>query len=152
MSISHFIKLIIISVLTTTCVQVFGQNKLLERNFWKLAPNLSDVKTLVAEGNSPTELNSYSFDPLALALIEHASNDILEYFLEFDNNDVNKLTHDGRTYIFWAAYGNNKTFMETLLEFGARTNIIDEHGYSLLNFTAVTGNKQKEIYLSLIHI
>ena len=146
MSISHFIKLIIISVLTTTCVQVFGQNKLLERNFWKLAPNLSDVKTLVAEGNSPTELNSYSFDPLALALIEHASNDILEYFLEFDNNDVNKLTHDGRTYIFWAAYGNNKTFMETLLEFGARTNIIDEHGYSLLNFTAVTGNKQKDIY------
>ncbi len=122
------------------------RNELTERSFWKSTPNLEQVKASVANGNDPSELGRYAFDPLSWALIERAPEDVLMYLLEQPGNDVNKLTHDGRTYIFWAAYRDNIAFMNTLISKGAKTNIIDSHGYSLLNFAAVTGQTNVALY------
>jgi len=122
------------------------RNELTERSFWKSTPNLEQVKASVANGNDPSELGRYAFDPLSWALIERAPEDVLMYLLKQPGNDVNKLTHDGRTYIFWAAYRDNIAFMNTLISKGAKTDIIDSHGYSLLNFAAVTGQTNVALY------
>ena len=65
-------------------------------------------------------------------------------------NDVNKLTHDGRTYIFWAAYRGNIEMMEYLLKKGAKTNVFDDKGYSPLNFAASVGQANTKVYDLLI--
>lgn len=122
------------------------ENELLKRDFWKTSPTLEEVRELVEKGNDPTSLNQFNFDPLSWALIENAETNVLEYLLEFDENGVNKLTHDERTYVFWAAYRDNLDFMMELARRGARFDLIDEHGYSLLNFAAVTGQTNVALY------
>lgn len=127
---------------------LFGQaeNELLSRSFWKGSPDLEMVQNRMAEGDDPAELDRFSFDALSWALIEKAPENVLLYLLDQPGNDVNKLTHDGRTYIFWAAYRNNQSFMKTLVSRGAKTDIVDSHGYSLLNFSAVTGQTDITLY------
>ena len=128
---------------------ITAQTKMTElssRSFWKNQPSLQDVVAQVNLGDDPAALGPYDFDPLSWALIEEASPEILAYLLEFDGNSVNKLTHDARTYVFWAAYRNNQAFMEKLKSMGADFGIVDEHGYSLLNFAAVTGQTEPDLY------
>lgn len=122
------------------------ENIFLTRDYWKAKPSIEKVKDDIANGNSPSELDRYDFDAIGWAILENTDDEILKHLLAQDGNDVNKLTHDGRTYIFWAAYKNKLAFMHYLLENGARTDIIDSHGYSLVNFCAVTGQLNTEIY------
>lgn len=128
-----------------------GEDGLTSRSFWKNKPSLEDVMTLVNLGDDPSALDPYDFDPLSWALIEEASPEILDYLLSFEGNEVNKLTHDARTYVFWAAYRNNQAFMEKLKSMGADFKIVDEHGYSLLNFAAVTGQTDAVLYDLIIN-
>ena len=123
-----------------------GEDGLSSRSFWKNQPSLEDVMNQVDLGDDPSALGPYDFDPLSWALIEEASPDILDYLLSFEGNTVNKLTHDARTYVFWAAYRNNQAFMKKLKSMGADFGIVDEHGYSLLNFAAVTGQMDPVLY------
>jgi len=122
------------------------ENIFLTRDYWKAKPSLEMVRIDIAKGNSPSELDRYDFDAIGWAILENTDDKILKFLLTQDGNEVNKLTHDGRTYIFWAAYKNKLDFMNYLLEKGARTDIIDSHGYSLVNFCAVTGQLNTEIY------
>ena len=121
------------------------------RSFWKKQPSLEDVMIQVDLGDDPSALGPYDFDPLSWALIEEASPEILDYLLSFEGNTVNKLTHDARTYVFWAAYRNNQAFMKKLKGMGADFGIVDEHGYSLLNFAAVTGQTDAVLYDLIIN-
>ncbi len=122
------------------------QNTLLDRDFWKQKPSHEEVKAQIDAGNDPAELNRFAFDPVVYAILEKAPLDVMKLLLSHEGNDVNKITHDGRTFIFWAAYKDNLPLMQHLLNEGARTDIIDDHGYSLLNFSAVTGQKNPELY------
>jgi hypothetical protein len=80
---------------------LFAQNNtLLERSFWKSNPDLEMVKSAVDKGANPSELNSNAFDPTAYSILEQSSMDVIKYLLSFEGNDVNKLTHDLRTYAF----------------------------------------------------
>ena len=128
-----------------------GEDGLTSRSFWKNKPSLVDVMTQVNLGDDPSALGPYDFDPLSWALIEEASPEILGYLLSFEGNTVNKLTHDARTYVFWAAYRNNQAFMKKLKGMGADFGIVDEHGYSLLNFAAVTGQTDAVLYDLIIN-
>lgn len=128
-----------------------GEDGLTSRSFWKNQPTLEDVMTQVNLGDDPSALGPYNFDPLSWALIEEASPEILDYLLSFEGNEVNKLTHDARTYVFWAAYRNNQAFMQRLKSMGADFGIVDEHGYSLLNFAAVTGQTDAVLYDLIIN-
>ncbi len=125
------------------------KNIFLDRAFWKAKPTLELVKEKVKEGNDPSEYNKHKFDAISYALLEHkkvVDDSIIKYLLTKPNNDVNKLTHDGRTYIFWAAYTNRVALMKFLVNKGAKTDIIDSHGYSLLNFAAVSGQQNTKLY------
>ena len=89
------------------CLGISGiaqKNIFLSRNYWKNNPSLDQVKNDIAQGNNPTELDSNAFDSVTWALIEKVNNETIKFLLEYKENGVNKLTHDGRTYIFWAAY------------------------------------------------
>mgnify|MGYP000341217486 CR=1 FL=1 len=121
-----------------------------DRDFWKQNPEISEIERLIKDGNDITSLNANAFDAVTWALIEKADNETVKYLLSKKGNGVNKLTHDGRTYIFWAAYKGNLEMMQYLVDRGAKTDIIDSHGYSVFNFAANAGQKDKRLYDFLI--
>ena len=126
------------------------KNIFLGRTFWKTNPTISQVEQKISEGNSATKLNRNGFDAVVYALLENADSKVIKHLLSKKENDVNKLTHDGRTYIFWASYKNNIAIVKHLLKNGAKTDVIDDKGYSILNFTAVAGVENIKLYDLLI--
>jgi ankyrin repeat protein len=121
-------------------------NPLLQSDFWKGKPDVTTVKAQVANGANPAELNGASFDPVVLAINNEAPTETILYLLQQKGNEVNKLTHDGRTYIFWSAARGNTEVMQYLLANGASTNIEDNHGYSAFNFAANGGQQNTAVY------
>ncbi|MEM6525581.1 MAG: ankyrin repeat domain-containing protein [Bacteroidota bacterium] len=138
---------IIVVCLLFTSLGIYAQegNILLDRKFWRSSPSLEEVKSKVAEGHSPIAMTSANFDAIGYAILEKAPMETIKYLLK-QGNDVNKLTHDARTYIFWAAYKDNIELMEYFVSIGAKTDLIDQHGYSLLTFAAVTGQENEKLY------
>lgn len=121
-------------------------NEFLSRAYWKTNPSIADIDKKIAKGNDIAELDRNMFDAVSMALIEKVNNKTIKYLLSKKGNGVNKLTHDGRTYIFWAAYRDNLEMMRFLVEKGAKTDVIDSHGYSIVNFAAVTGQLSPKLY------
>lgn len=144
-------KQLFIATITLLGFSIQAQNNtLLDRGFWKKNPTVEAVDAEIKKGNNPAELNSNAFDPTVLAINEQASNEVIKHLLAIKGNDVNKLTHDGRTYIFWAAWRGNIEIMEHLLKNGAKTTIFDDKGYSPLNFAASAGQANTKVYDLLI--
>lgn len=140
-------KIILITVLLLA-VRIHAQqdNIFLDRSFWKTNPSIENIEQKISAGHDVTALNSYAFDAVTYALLEKVDNKVIQHLLSKKGNDVNKLTHDGRTYIFWAAYKDNLEMMRFLFNNGADMSIVDNHGYSLLNFAATTGQLNPELY------
>ncbi|RYZ86201.1 MAG: ankyrin repeat domain-containing protein, partial [Proteobacteria bacterium] len=115
------------------------KNVLLDREYWKAAPEVSKIESDIKSGNNPAEMTSAGFDATVYAILEKAPDASVHYLLTQPGNDVNKITHDGRTYIFWAAYVGNTDLMQYLQSKGAKTDIIEDHGYTIANFAASTG-------------
>lgn len=137
---------ILLLVLTGLPSEVAAQkNALLDRNYWKTQPAIQDIRQKIAEGNSPTELNTHHFDATVYAILENNPLETIR-FLIAQGNDLNKMTHDARTYLFWAAYTGNTQLMKYLVAEGARTDLTDQHGYTLLMFAAATGQENTEVY------
>ncbi|CAA0210869.1 ankyrin repeat domain-containing protein [Tenacibaculum maritimum] len=132
-------------IITSTIISQV-KNPFLNRNFWKTNPSIKTIKQKIQEGHSPSALNKFGFDAVVYALLENNSKEVIKYLLSKKGNDINKLTHDGRTYIFWATYKNNLPIVKYLLANGAKTTIIDDKGYSILNFAAVTGVDNPKLY------
>lgn len=122
------------------------QNVFLSNDYWKTKPTVEQVKQKIAEGNNPTALNERAFDAVSLAINNNAPYETIIYLLSLKGNEVNKITHDKRTYIFWAAFNNNLPIAEYLLKNGAKTDVRDSHQYTPLLFAAVRGNTNPEIY------
>ena len=140
-------KILIFSFLFIISGKLMSQeNVLLDRNFWSQSPNLETVKSKVELGNDPAEMSSNAFDPVVFAILGGADKDIINYLLSFEGNDVNKKTHDGRTYIFWSANVNDTETMEKLLKNGAKLNVTDTHGNTPLTFAAGGGQTNPAIY------
>ncbi|OIQ17744.1 ankyrin repeat domain-containing protein [Lacinutrix sp. MedPE-SW] len=132
-------------------IQITAQdNALLNRKFWSPTVSIEDVENAIAKGNNPSQLNNNNFDPMVYAILQSAPNDVLKFMLSQEGNDVNKLTHDGRTYIFWAAYAGNDTIMKYLISKGAKTDILDDHGFTALNFAVNAGQANTNVYDTLI--
>ncbi|XMO85817.1 ankyrin repeat domain-containing protein [Algibacter sp. AS12] len=145
-------KLVKIVLLLVCSLNAIAQdsNLLRDRKFWAKKPSLETVKQTVKAGHSPTQLTSSGFDAVTNSIFAKADLNIVKYLLSFKENDTNKLTHDGRTYIFWAAYSGNLELANHLLESGARVDIIDDKGSSPLIFTAAAGVTDTKIYDALI--
>jgi len=139
-------KIIAISLLLVSITVSAQDNVFLSRGFWNPSVTIDAVKAQVDAGNNPSELNDNNFDPVVYAILQSAPNEVLEYMVSLEGNDVNKLTHDGRTYIFWAAYTGNDAIMEYFISKGAKTDILDDHGMTVLNFAANAGQTNTKVY------
>ena len=138
----------ILFVLCLSCNLIcLGQENIFtSRVYWTSNPTIEDVKSDIEYGNDPTEFNKYRFDAVTWAIIEDVSNETVQFLINIEGNGVNKRSHDGRTPIFWAAYRNNIELMHFLIKHDARTDLIDDHGYSLVNFAATTGQLNIKLY------
>ena len=123
-----------------------SNNVLLSRDFWKTNPTLELLKQKIAEGNDPTELNESAYDPTVYAILEKADFSVISYLLTIKGNSAQKLTHDSRTYLHWAANVEDLSTLKLLFEKGASTNIKDSHGYTPLAYAASNGYKTAELF------
>lgn len=130
---------------------IFAQkNQLLDAAFWKTNPDIAAVKSAVANGADATAFNRSSFDPVVLAINNKAPNETIKYLLSIKGNEADKITHDGRIYMFWAAYTGNTEIMEALLQKGSRVKAVDSHGNTVLTFAALAGQQNTAVYDLLI--
>lgn len=116
------------------------------RNFWKTNPSVEIIEQKIAIGNNVAALNKNAFDGVVYAILEGTDTNTIKYLLSKEGNSVTKKTHDGRTYIFWAAYKNNLQLVKYLVSKGAQTNLVDSHGYTVLNFAAAAGQTNIKMY------
>ncbi|HOZ84041.1 MAG TPA: ankyrin repeat domain-containing protein [Niabella sp.] len=153
---SFFLSLFSLAVISATAQPGGGppppahKNAFLNQSFWQAKPSVETIKSTIANGNNPAELNSNSFDPVVFAINSDAPAESILYLLAQKGNEVNKLTHDARTYIFWSASKGNIEIMKWLLSNGAKIDMVDSHGLSPLNFAANGGQKNIAVYDLLI--
>ncbi|WP_461111387.1 ankyrin repeat domain-containing protein [Spirosoma jeollabukense] len=122
------------------------KNVLLDQSFWQAKPDVSQVKAEVEKGNSPSQFNPMSFDPVVMAINAQAPTETIMYLLAQPGNDVNKVTHDSRTYLHWAANRGNVEIMEALIAKGAKATVEDSHGMTPLNFAAAGGQANTKVF------
>ncbi|MEE9408623.1 MAG: ankyrin repeat domain-containing protein [Polaribacter sp.] len=138
--------LIIFALIINSSLIAQKSNIFHNRNFWKANPSIETIDKKITEGNDISQLNSNAFDAVVYAILEKTDNKTIKYLLSKAGNNVNKKTHDGRTYIFWAAYKNNLEIIKYVISKGAKTDIIDTHGNTFLNFAAATGQTDLDLY------
>jgi len=134
---------------TASMAQGGRENPFMDRDYWAAHPSLADIDAKIAEGHSVTEANRSGYDPTTFAIFGGNPVATVNHLIE-KGNDVNKRTHDSRTYIFWAASRGDLALMKYLVEIGARTDLKDSHGYSLAQFTAASGQSNPKVYDFLI--
>lgn len=140
-------KKILIGLLALVSFSAQAQkNVFFDQSFWKGNVDLASIKAEIAKGNSPSELNGMSMDATVYAINAEAPQESIFFLLSQKGNDVNKLTHDGRTYLFWAASKGNVEVMEYLLKKGAKVDLQDSHGYTPLTFAATSGQINTKVY------
>ncbi|TYB75944.1 ankyrin repeat domain-containing protein [Bizionia saleffrena] len=128
------------------CAAQAQENAFLSQDFWKTNPTIEMVDAKVKAGNDISEFNGRSFNGVVYAILQDAPLKTIKHSVALDGNKVNKLTHDGRTYIFWAAYKGNVKLMKHLLSKGAKTDILDDKGSTILNFAAGSGQTNTKVY------
>ncbi len=144
-------KQIFLFILTVSSFTLSAQkNVLLDQAFWKENPDLARVQSEIQKGSNPSEANSSGFDPVVYAINAQASTDVIKSLLDQQGNDVNKLTHDARTYIFWAASRGNVDVVEYLISKGAKLNFEDSHGMTPIAFAANAGQTNQKLYDVLV--
>ena len=121
-------------------------NTLLDQSFWQGQPDVTQVKAQVEKGSSASQFNNSSFDPVVMAINAQAPTETIKYLIDQPGNSVDKLTHDGRTYLHWAANRGNAEVVEYLLKKGSKVNILDSHGTTPLLFAAASGQPNTKIY------
>ena len=126
------------------------ENVFLDKDFWSAQPSIETIDLKIKEGHDLAQANASNFDGVTQAILNDAPNVSILYAISKKGNDVNKLTHDGRTYIFWAAYRGNLELVQFLIDHGAKTDITDDKGNTILNFTAGSGQRNTEIYEVLL--
>lgn len=126
------------------------KNTLLNASYWQSKPTVEQVKSEVEKGHNPSESNAGAFDPVVMAINNDASTEVIKYLLAQPGNDVNKLTHDTRRYLHWAASRGNVEIMEFLIAKGAELDILDSHGVTPLSFAASSGQQNTKVYDLLI--
>ncbi len=123
---------------------------LLGGDFWKTNPTVEAVKAEIAKGNSPSQANAGSHDPVTAAINSGASNDVVKFLVEQEGNSVTKKTHHSRSYLHWAAAKGNLELVEYLLQKGSDVNYQDSYGSSILQYSAAGGHGNLAVLDALI--
>lgn len=143
------IGLTIVGVLFASTIWA-QKNAFLERDFWNTNPNVQEIESKIKDGNDPAELSNRGFDATATAILADVSLENIEYLISLPQISVDTRTHDGRTYLIWAAMKANLPVIKALVKKGADVNIKGAHGYNAINFAANGGVQDKELYDFLI--
>lgn len=143
-----FIPLLVVLVNLSLTAQ--ESNILLDRSFWRSAPDVAEVKAKIAEGHDPLAMTSAAFDPVTYATIDHAPYQSVKYLLSLQDDPAHTITHDGRNYLMWAAYAGEMALVKDLIEMGSDLQMYDDHGYNVITFCATTGQDDPAIYDVLI--
>ncbi len=141
-----FLILFLFSALYST-----GQegNPLMNAAFWKSNPDLAAVKAEIAKGNSPSQQNAGSWDPVTTAMFANAPLDILQFLIEQEGNGVKKKTHHSRSYLHWAASSGKLDLVNYLIAKGADVHYPDSYGTPIAAYAASGGNKNTAVYDAL---
>ena len=140
-------KKILYSALLLFSVLISAQkNTLLQADFWKSKPTIEKVKQEIANGNSPSEFNGNAFDPVSLSLTNKAPLETVKFLLEQNGNSIDKITHDGRIYLHWAAMGGNPEIIEYFISKGSDVNKLDTKELTPLAFAAMFGLNDPKVY------
>ena len=146
-------KKLLIAIFTFVSLASQAQkNIFLDQSFWQGTPDVNAIKAAVQQGNNPSQSNAMSMDAVVMAINAQAPNESIKYLLDQPGNNVDKLTHDSRTYLHWAANRGNVEIVEYLLTKGAKVSIEDSHGTTPLLFAASGSQQNTKIYdLLLAH-
>src|SRR5690606_13627292 len=115
-------------------------NSLMSADFWKKNPDVAAVKAEIEKGNSPSQPNPASFDPVTMAINNKASLDVLRFMIDQEGNSIDKKTHHSRIYLHWAASSGNLDLVNYLIEKGSDVHYQDSHGDAITAYAASTGN------------
>lgn len=121
-------------------------NTMLNADFWKSNPSLSLVQEQIDNGNNPSQANGGNHDVVSMAINSGADLEVIKFLLGQPGNGIDKLTHDGRLYIHWAANKGNVELIKYLIEKGADINRTDDKGATPLAFAASNGQSNPEVY------
>lgn len=141
-----YTTLLLVLFSCSTIAQNNQDNIFLSRNIWKKNPSIETVKNLIAEGNDPAELSSSAFDAVCYAILENTELETIQYLLSLEGNEVDKVTHDGRSYLMWAAYKGNADLMTYLIKKGSNVKLVDDHGYNLITFASISQQKNLKVF------
>lgn len=122
------------------------KNSLLERSFWTKNTSVEAVKKEIENGNNPAQLTDNAFDPVSIAINNDAPFETIVFLLQQPGNQVDKLTHDGRTYLHWAAGKGNVLLVKYLLEKGFSVSVKDTKKMTPLAHAATLGQIIPEMY------
>lgn len=139
--------LLSVLMLGSFCINA-QKNTLLDQNFWKSSPDLTAIKSEIAKGNSPSQLNPMAFDPVVMAINSNASFETITFLIEQPGNSVQKPTHDGRIYLHWAAMKGNNELVNYLISKGSDINLEDSHATTPLVFATGAGQANISMYES----
>jgi ankyrin repeat protein len=114
--------------------------------FWREKPDVERIKAEILKGSSPTATNTRGIDPVVFAINAQAPLATIKYLLAQNGDNVNKNTISGRTYVFWAANRSNTELMEYLIAKGAKVNMRDSVGYTVLTYAAAGGMTNTKVY------
>ncbi len=145
-------KHLFLLILTSISFTAIGQNNniLLSRDFWRSSPDVATIKAKIAEGHDPVQLTGSAFDAVTYAILDKAPYESIQYLLSIKGNEISKPTHDGRSYLMWAANAGNAKLTKNLIERGSDIHLVDDHGYTAFTFAATTGQKNTKVYDILI--
>lgn len=139
---------ILVTICTLICFVTNAQQKntLLDQSFWKNSPDVAAVKAEIAKGNSATAFNPMTFDAATMAINSDAPAETIKFLIEQPGNGVDKITHDGRLYLHWAASKGNVEIVNYLLEKGSDVNLEDSHATTPVTFAANNGQNNTAVY------
>ncbi|MCC9070459.1 ankyrin repeat domain-containing protein [Flavobacterium sp. F-65] len=135
-----------LALAATLFVSAQQKNTLLEQSFWKTSPDVTAVKAEIEKGSNPSQPNQSAFDPVVIAINNDAPNATIKFLLEQPGNPVNKMTHDNRIYLHWAAYRGNVELVEYLIAKGSDINLEDSKGTTPIAFAASNGQPNQALY------
>jgi ankyrin repeat protein len=135
--------------LSVSCfaLPAFADNPMVEEDFWE-EHTLATVQAAIAEGHSVTDITANGYTPLIRALRGEASIETVDYLIA-QGADIERIGHDDRPAIFWAARYGNLDMVQHIVELGADLTVLDDSARNALGYAA-RSQPDQAVYAYLI--